>query len=93
VQTVGDGFRVEAHIVVHREESALKVPVGALFREADGWAAFVVDGERVRKRAVKLARRNSSEAMVESGLAVGERVVVYPSDALSDGARVQLQQR
>jgi HlyD family secretion protein len=88
VQTVGDGFRVEAHIVVHREESALKVPVGALFREGDGWAAFVVDGDRARKRAVKLVRRNSSEAMVESGLAAGERVVVYPSDALSDGARI-----
>jgi HlyD family secretion protein len=88
VQTIGDGFRVEAHIVVHREESALKVPLGALFREGDGWAAFVVDGERVRKRAVKLARRNSGEAMLESGLDAGERVVVYPSDALTDGARI-----
>ena len=27
--------------------------------------------------------------MVEEGLAAGERVVVYPSDALSDGAKIQ----
>jgi len=89
VQTFGDGFRVEAHIVVFRQEGALKVPVGALFREGDGWAAFVVDGERARKRAVKVARRNSVEAMVESGLEPGERVAVYPSDALKDGSRVE----
>jgi HlyD family secretion protein len=90
VQTVGDGFRVEAHVVVYRADDVLKVPVGALFREGAGWAAFVVDGERARKRAVKVARRNSVEAMVEAGLAPGERVVVYPSDALRDGARVEL---
>lgn len=90
VQTVGDGFRVDAHIVVYREENALKVPVGALFREGAGWAAFVVDGERAHRRAVKLARRNNFEAMIESGLEPGERVVVYPSDALKDGARVEI---
>jgi HlyD family secretion protein len=90
VQTIGDGFRVEAHIVVYREENALRVPVGALFREGAGWAAFVVDGERAHRRAVKLARRNNFEAMIEAGLEPGERVVVYPSDALKDGSRVEI---
>jgi len=90
VQTIGDGFRVDAHIVVYREENALKVPVGALFREGAGWAAFVVDGERAQRRAVKVARRNNLEAMVEDGLKPGERVVVYPSDALKDGSRVEI---
>lgn len=89
LQTIGDGFRVEAHIVVFREEAAVKAPVGALFREGAGWAAFVVEGERARKRAVKLARRNNLEAMIEDGLKPGERVVVYPSDALKDGSRVR----
>jgi len=90
VQTIGDGFRVEAHIVVYRAQDVLKVPVGALFREGAGWAAFVVDGERARKRAVKVARRNNVEAMIEEGLKPGDRVVVYPSDALRDGARVEI---
>src|SRR5690606_515860 len=36
VATVGDGFRVEAHIVVHRVEQALTVPVGAVFRQGEG---------------------------------------------------------
>jgi len=90
VQTIGDGFRVEAHIVVYRNQNVLKVPVGALFREGDGWAAFAVDGDRARKRAVKVARRNNVEAMVEEGLKPGDRVVVYPSDALRDGSRVEI---
>jgi HlyD family secretion protein len=90
VQTIGDGFRVEAHIVVFTQESAVKAPVGALFREGAGAAAFVVEGERARRRAVKAARRNNLEAMVEDGLNAGDRVVVYPSDALKDGSRVEI---
>ncbi len=88
VQTIGDGFRVEAHIVTHRDEDAVKVPVGALFRDGEGWAVFVVEAERATKRAVQVPRRNGIEALVEQGLKPGERVVVYPSDALADGARV-----
>jgi HlyD family secretion protein len=87
VQTVGDGFRVEAHILVFRAEDVVKVPVGALFRDAKEWAVFVVEGERAVKRAVQVLRRNGVEAMTE-GLKPGERVVVYPSDALTAGARV-----
>ena len=90
IQTLGDAFRVEAHIVVYQEKDTLKAPVAALFREAsaDGWAVFVVENERARKRAVKALRRNATEALIEEGLKPGERVVVYPSDALRDGARV-----
>jgi HlyD family secretion protein len=89
VWTIGDGFRVEAAIVVHREESALKVPVGALFREGERWMVFVAEGGEARKREVKLERRNSLEAMVSAGVQPGEPVVVYPSDALRDGSRIE----
>ena len=89
VSTLGDAFRVEAHIVTHRVADALKVPVGAIFRDAGGWAVFVADGGRAAKRAVKAPLRNRTEALVEEGLKPGERVVVYPSDALQDGARIE----
>jgi HlyD family secretion protein len=88
--TIGDGFRVEAHIITHRVEDAVKVPVGALFREGEGWSVFVADGNRAVKRSVKVPRRNGAEAMVEDGLKPGERVVVYPSDALRDGSRLEV---
>jgi len=88
VQTIGDGFRVYAHIVTFRTDDAIKVPVGALFRRGGDWAVFVVEDGRARLRPVKLARRNGAEAQIEQGLKPGETVVVYPSDALTDGARV-----
>ncbi|HKI63327.1 MAG TPA: HlyD family efflux transporter periplasmic adaptor subunit [Burkholderiales bacterium] len=91
VQTIGDGFRVEAHIVTFRAQDAVKAPVGALFRRGKDWAVFVLEGGRALLRPVKLARRNGSEAMIEQGLEPGETVVVYPSDALEDGTRVKLQ--
>ena len=70
-----------------RQENALKAPVGAIFRDGDGWAVFTVEDKRARKRALKVPRRNGVEAMIEGGLQPGERLVVYPSDALKDGAR------
>ena len=90
IWTIGDAFRVEAHIITHRVEDAVKVPVGALFREGEGWAVFVADGARAAKRPVKVPRRNGAEAMVEDGLKPGDRVVVYPSDALRDGSRLEV---
>jgi HlyD family secretion protein len=90
VWTLGDAFRVEAHIVTHREEDALKVPVGALFREGEGWALFLAQDGRAEKRAVKVTRRNGVEAMVEDGLEPGARVIVYPSDALRDGSKIEI---
>ena len=90
IWTIGDAFRVEAHIVTHRVEDAVKVPVGALFREGDGWAVFLAEADRAVKRAVKVPRRNGAEAMVEDGLAPGDRVIVYPSDALRDGAKIEI---
>jgi HlyD family secretion protein len=90
VQTLGDGFRVEARIVVYEAPDAVKVPVAALFRDGEGWAVFVVENDRASKRAVRAPRRNPTEALVEEGLQPGEPVVVYPSDALRDGARIAL---
>jgi HlyD family secretion protein len=90
VWTLGDGYRVEAHIVTHREDSAIKIPVGALFRDGEGWAVFVADGDRAVKRAVEVPRRNGIEALVQEGVKPGERVVVYPSDALRDGAGIEI---
>jgi len=37
----GHGYRVMTRIVTQRRIDALKIPVGALFREGDGWATFL----------------------------------------------------
>ncbi|HVL36770.1 MAG TPA: HlyD family efflux transporter periplasmic adaptor subunit [Burkholderiales bacterium] len=89
LQPLGDAFRVEAEIVTFRAEDAVTVPVGALFRAPEGWAAFVVEEGRARLRPVSAPRRSAEAALVDEGLRPGEEVVLYPSDALRDGARVE----
>jgi multidrug efflux pump subunit AcrA (membrane-fusion protein) len=39
---------------------------------------------------VKTTRRNGHEAMIDEGLKPGDTVIVYPSDALEDGSRVEV---
>lgn len=86
--SLGDGFRVEARIVVWEEPDVLKIPAGALFRTADTWAVFAIENGRARTRAVTVGRRNPTEAQILAGLAEGELVIAYPSDRVHDGVRV-----
>ena len=87
-QRVGDGYRVDARIVVFSRDDVVKVPTGALFREGEGWAAFVVVDGHAQKRQLRLGKRNGLEALVEQGLTPGEQVIVYPSDSVREGAGV-----
>jgi len=87
-RTLGDGFRVDAKIVVLAREQAVVVPVAALFRQGADWNVFVIEGGRARLRAVKVGGRNPTEAWIEEGLEPGERVIVYPGDTVTDGRRV-----
>ena len=85
---LGDGYRVDAHIVVDRRDDALMVPTGALFRRGDGWAVFRIADGQAHATAVRIGPRNASHAVVEDGLVAGARVIVYPTDAIRDGVRV-----
>ena len=88
-QNLGDAYRVDARIVVHSADDALKVPVAALFRDSKEWAVFVADGGVARQRAIKSSRRGGQEALVDKGLNAGERVIMYPGDAVRDGRRIR----
>ena len=85
---LGDGYRVEVRIVLWRDDDVLKVPVGALFREGDGWAVFAVNEGRVHRQPVQLGQRNENDGQVISGLDAGAVVVLHPPDTLTDGTRV-----
>jgi HlyD family secretion protein len=88
---LGDGFRVESRISVWQGDEVLQVPAGAVFRHDDGWAVFVVQRERARTRAIDIGRRNPAAVQVARGVNPGEQVVVYPSDNVVDGVRVEVQ--
>ena len=87
---LGDGYRVEARFVVWQGDDVLQVPAGALFREDDRWAVYVIDGDRLRRRQVSTGQRAGLLAQVLDGLQAGERVVLHPGRDLRDGARVRV---
>lgn len=86
--TLGDGFRVEARIVVWEQPDVLKVPTSALFRSAGEWAVFVIEQGRARLRTIEIGRQNDLEAQVLRGLDEGEQIVTHPGDKLNDGVQV-----
>ena len=87
-RNVGDGFRVEARIIVWEAPDALKVPAGALFRKGEQWAAFVIADGRARLKIVKAGRSSGTETQVLEGLKQGEEVILYPGSRVRDGQRV-----
>lgn len=87
---LGDGYRVEAEIVVWRGEQILQIPTSALFRIDGNWCVFVVEQNQARTRVVKIGKRNALSAEVLDGLDDGDMVINYPSDVIEDGAAVFL---
>lgn len=87
-RALGHGYRVEARIVTWQNEDALRMPSSALFRTKEDWSVFVAeDGEAVR-RIIEIGRNNGIVAEVFKGLVEGDRVILYPSAAVSDGLSI-----
>ena len=80
------GMSVEANIVTREQANALLVPAVAL----QGNAVLVIDGDRVRKREVKVGIRGTRAVEILSGLAEGDRVASPAATDLKDGARVRI---
>ena len=87
--TLGDGFRVEARIIVDEAKGVLKVPTSALFRVGQDWAVFqAVDGV-AKQQKVELGLQNGLAAEVVGGLKAGDLVVVHPGDNVADGVTLE----
>jgi HlyD family secretion protein len=85
----GDRYRVEASLVAWEAEDVLRVPVSALFRVDGDWVVYRLEDGRAKIRRVDLGHRGRRMAEVAGGLAAGDRVVLYPSDAVREGSRVR----
>ena len=66
----------------------LQIPASALFRDGDGWAAFVVEQGKAVKRRVEIGQRTGLSAQVVSGIQAGERVINHPDDRVREGVSV-----
>lgn len=89
---LGDGYRVEAKIVVWEDDPVLKVRAGALFRQGGDWTVFALDGGRAQSVQVEIGHNNGHEAEVLSGLEENQSVILHPSDRIATNVRVRAQE-
>ncbi len=88
LQSLGDGYRVEARIIIWSSEQTLKIPGSSVFRVGDKWHVFVVENNHARSQPVQIGWRNRDEVQIISGLEAGNQVVNFPGNLLRDGDRV-----
>ena len=77
-------------VFLRRDPAALTVPLGALQRHAGGWAVFRIEAGRARLRPVTVGAISDRDAEIRNGLAQGDQVVVFPSDAVKDAVGVAM---
>lgn len=80
------GMTVETNIVVREVSEALLVPASAVI---DSRAVLVLDGDRLRSRAVKTGIRGRQAVEILEGLQLGEGIVADPTGR-REGERVRL---
>jgi RND family efflux transporter MFP subunit len=83
-------LRPSGESAVLRAQSMPLVPKAAIKREGDQSFSFVVRGDTVEKRAVKLGGADNDRLEVLAGLLPGDRVVISPPAELNDGSKVLL---
>jgi HlyD family secretion protein len=88
-EDLGDGYRVEARIVVWEGRNVVHAPRSSVFRRGTAWNVFVVEGGRARRREIEIGARGAFEIEVVRGLEPGETIIVYPDDRIDDAVRVQ----
>jgi membrane fusion protein (multidrug efflux system) len=82
-----------ARAVVRGESrsAALTVPRTAIVSDEGEMAVFVLDGEVVRRRLVRIDGGDGERVEILSGLRAGETVVVEGAQGLEDGQHVSIQ--
>jgi membrane fusion protein, multidrug efflux system len=81
------GMFVSAHLATGQARLPV-IPKKAILTGPTSPTVFVIDGDRVRQRIVQTAAPLGDDIAIADGVKSGDRVVLNPSIALSDGALI-----
>ncbi len=88
------GMFATVTFATHTAVPPVLIPANALFVRAAGPQTFVMDASHaVHLRNLTLGRDYGSSTEVLSGLRAGDQVVLSPSDAITDGTKVDPEQQ
>jgi HlyD family secretion protein len=79
---------VDVRIRVASHPNVLVVPRSAVMGEVDAHYVYVVEGDRLQKRAVKVGIASSERFEIREGVKEGERVAVPGATSLKDGLEI-----
>lgn len=85
---LGHEFRVDVRVVVDVAANTLRAPLGALFRQGEGWAVFKVVEGIARLTAVQTGIADGNFRQITGGLAAGDLVLLFPDSSVQDGQAV-----
>lgn len=88
-RALAHGYRVVADIPLWSGADLASVPLAALFRAGEAWAVYRVEGGRAVLITVKVGHMNADWAELLMPLPEGTRVIIAPSDTITDGAAVE----
>ena len=92
-EKLGEGFRIDAQIILSSQENVLLVPTAALVRQGAGWQVLIYQNGRARAKTVYVKERNADVVWLDpdaaNGVEKGELVLLYPG-TITDGQRVKV---
>lgn len=88
--SLGDAYRVETRTVVWQTAQTLKVPLSALFRCEQQWCVFGVRNQKAVQHKVEIGQRSDRAAQIKRGLTKGEKVILHPTEQITEGIGVKL---
>ena len=84
------GSYAQVRLAEATTEPVLTLPANAILFRAEGPQVAVVTGDRIALRTVTLGRDFGSAVEVRDGVGASDRIVVNPSDALTEGTPVRV---
>jgi multidrug efflux system membrane fusion protein len=83
------GELVNARLLLQTRKNGLTVPAGVVQQGQQGFYAYVIKPDNtVERRTITIAQTSNGEALIDSGLAANERVVVDGQYKLKPGSHV-----
>jgi len=89
---INPGVIGRARVLRTLHEQVISIPRDAVLQKADGPVAFVVDGDRARRRSLRLGSDQGLMVIVEEGLRSGDRLIVRGQREIHDGSAVLVQE-
>lgn len=86
------GLFASGHVLTQEARKVMAVPSAAVRREGDSTFAWVIDGGKLERKAVRTGLRDESRDLIEvlDGLTEGATVVVGPAEGFANGRAVRV---